>query len=164
MVDDTHRIDCHSPPTMLPSSSAWASQWTFCRRAKARSAGGLATAGAPVIERVENLEKMVESLVEIPQRMTAVEGRVGSLELQIVQLRNEMRDGFSAVRAEAKRANRRLMRGLLQVIDASSRATQVLFQETQNQMRVLHEDLVSRIARIGEARAGRRSRKTPAKH
>jgi CHASE3 domain sensor protein len=118
---------------------------------------------------VEKLEKVVESLAELPQRMTALggrfdrlEGRVGSLELQIVQLRTEMKDGFSAV---------------LEVVESSSQASQQLhddgraemrqlFKEnrerleraiaegdeaTRTQMRVLHEDLVSRIARLGEA-------------
>jgi len=97
----------------------------------------------PVIERVEKLEKALESLAGLPDRMTAVDDRVGSLELQIVQLRTEMKDGFSAVRSD-----------LLEVFDAGSRATEALFKETWAQMRTLHEDVISRIARLGDARPG----------
>jgi hypothetical protein len=102
-----------------------------------------------MMERVEELEKAVESLAELPQRMTTLdgrmghlEGRVGSLELQIVQLRTEMKDGFSALRGE-----------FLEVFDAGSRATEMLFKETWALMRTLHEDVISRLARIGEARS-----------
>jgi hypothetical protein len=121
-------------------------------------------ADIPLVKRVEKLEKTLESLADIPRRMTVVEerlgglesrvgsldGRVGSLELQIVQLRSEMRDGFSAVRQEAAT----MRSDLLQVFDAGSRATEALFKETWAQMRTLHEDVTSRIARLGEARPG----------
>jgi DNA repair exonuclease SbcCD ATPase subunit len=90
---------------------------------------------------VEKLEKTLESLAGIPDRMTAVEDRVGSLELQIVQLRTELKEGFSAVRSD-----------LLEVFDSGSRATQELFTQTWTQMRVLHEEVISRIARLGEGR------------
>jgi len=106
---------------------------------------------------------MLESLADIPRRMTAIEGRVGgledrvgglesrvgsldgrvgSLELQIAQLRNEMKDGFSAVRSD------------LEVFDAGSRAKEALFKERWAQMRTLHEDVISRIARLGDAPPG----------
>jgi hypothetical protein len=113
-------------------------------------------ASDPVVERVEKLEKAFKSLAEMPRQMTDLQGRVGrlevrvtSVELQIVQLRTEMRDGFSAV---------------LEVVESDSHATQQLydggraemrelFKETWSHVRVLHEDLVQRIARIGEARS-----------
>ena len=114
-------------------------------------------ADVPLAERVEKLEKTLESLADIPRRMTAVENRVGSLESQIVQLRTNMKDEFSAARVEARREARRTARrirwserNLLEVIASSSRATESLFKETQSQMRVLHEDLVERIGRIGD--------------
>ena len=72
-----------------------------------------------------------------------------------------MKDEF-AVRVEVrrevrrtKRMVRRTQKSILEVIDSSSRATQSLFQETQTQMRVQHEDLVQRILRIGEGGPGR---------
>jgi hypothetical protein len=106
-----------------------------------------------VIERVEKLERTAESLAELPGQMTAlagrmgqvearlgqVEGRVGSLELQIVQLRTETKEGFSAVRSD-----------LLEVINSSARATQELFTQTWTQMRVLHEEVIERVKRLGE--------------
>ena len=120
------------------------------------------------MERVEKLEKTFESLAHIPRRMTAIEdrvggledrvgglesrvgsldGRVGSLELQIVQLRTEMREEFSAVRKEAAATRT----DLLGVFDAGSRATEALFKETWAQIRTVHDDVISRIARLGEA-------------
>jgi hypothetical protein len=130
------------------------------------------SAGTPL----EHLEKTVDSLRELPARVTGVEVRVTAVEEQVVQLRGEMRDGFSAV---------------LQVIDASSVATQRLIDEARaetkqgfadvrtemaqgfatvrveitqgltdvrTEMRVLHEDLVERIARIGEGGSRKRPR------
>jgi hypothetical protein len=110
-------------------------------------------ASDPVIERVEKLEKTLESLAGIPDRMTAVEDRVGSLELQIVQLRTEMKEGFSALRGELGDT----CSELLEVFASGSRATEALFKETWAQMRTLHEDVISRIARLGEARPGHES-------
>jgi hypothetical protein len=121
-------------------------------------------AGESVIERMARLEKTLESLADIPRRMTAIEdrvgglesrvggldGRVGSLETQIVQLRAEMRDGFSAFRKDVAGTRS----DLLEVFDAGSRATEALFKETWAQMRTLHEEVISRIARLGEARPG----------
>jgi hypothetical protein len=56
-------------------------------------------------ERVPNLEKLAESLAPVPaemgrlaERTTAGEGRLDSLESQIVQLRADMKAEFSAVR------------------------------------------------------------------
>lgn len=62
--------------------------------------------------RVEILEENMEQLRDVPARLSAVES-------QIVQLRSEMRTGFSALRAE---------------------------------MRVLHEELISRLALLQEGR------------
>jgi hypothetical protein len=75
-------------------------------------------------ERVEILEQKVGDLQLLPARMDA-------LELQILQLRGEMRDGFSAI------DNR--------------------FDETNRHMRVLHEEVLNRIALLQEGR-GRRNR------
>jgi hypothetical protein len=74
-------------------------------------------------ERVEILEQKVEILEKLPERVTAVE-------VQIVQLREEMRDGFSALRTEMVTLN----------------------EKTETLMRVLHEDVSARIALIQEER------------
>ena len=66
--------------------------------------------------------------------MASLPSRVGALELQIVQLRNEMRVEFSAVRAEIREGD----------------------EETRRYMRVLHEEVISRIATLAESRRRRR--------
>jgi len=79
-----------------------------------------------LVDRVEILEHNVEGLKALP-------GRVHAVELQIVQLREEMHAGFSALRAEISAGD----------------------EETRRYMRVLHEEVISRIATIGEARPRR---------
>ena len=78
-------------------------------------------------ERVTVLEQNVEELASLPSR-------VGALELQIVQLRDEMRVEFSAVRAEIREGD----------------------EETRRYMRVLHEEVLSRITTLDESRRPRR--------
>jgi hypothetical protein len=77
-------------------------------------------------ERVTVLEQKVE--------LVSLRSRVGAVELQIVQLRDEMRVEFSAVRAEIREGD----------------------EETRRYMRVLHEEVLSRIATLAEARRRRR--------
>jgi phosphoglycerate-specific signal transduction histidine kinase len=89
--------------------------------------------------------------------------RVGTMESQIVQLRTEMKDEFSAVRRELAETRD----NLLGVIESGSQATQQMFNEVRQdirafrqetnsrfdglstQMRVLHEDVIDRISRLG---------------
>jgi hypothetical protein len=52
---------------------------------------------AALAKRVEMLEETVESLKRLPDRVGALEVRVDSLASQVLQLRTEMRDGFSAI-------------------------------------------------------------------
>jgi chromosome segregation ATPase len=51
-----------------------------------------------LVQRVEKLEQTVDSLRDLPERTTRLEVRMGNVETQIVHLRTEMRDEFSAVR------------------------------------------------------------------
>jgi hypothetical protein len=95
-------------------------------------------------ERITDLEKLAESLAPMSLRMEAMEGRLGvvetrlgTVESQFVQLRTEMRVEFSAVRAD---------------IAAQGVELTGHIRETQREMRVLHEEVVSRIALIGEGR------------
>ena len=62
--------------------------------------------------------------------------RMDRLEEQFLHLRHEMRDGFSAMRADMREGD----------------------EETRRYMRVLYEDLIERIERIGEGRRGRPKR------
>ena len=87
-------------------------------------------------KRVQILEQKVEVLETLPERVTAVE-------LQIVQLREEMRDEFSAVRQEMNAMGT----GLRAELSAAIRAGD---EETRRYMRVLHEEVISRIATIQE--------------
>ena len=85
-------------------------------------------------KRMVRLERRVEILERLPDRVTGVES-------QIVQLRDEMRSEFSAVRADAVETRRVLTERMESLFDANER-----------HMRLLHEDLVERIARLSEGR------------
>jgi len=92
--------------------------------------------------RVQVLEGKVESLESLPERMH-------SLELQFMQFREEVRAEFSATRAELRAEIRgeieRTRTDLREEIRAGD-------EETRTYMRVLHEEVLSRIALLGEQR------------
>jgi hypothetical protein len=102
-------------------------------------------------ERVDMLERRVEILEQLPARVTA-------LEVQIVQLRDEMRAEFSATRAEAREGDEETRRVLREEIRAGDEETRRVLrdeirtgdEETRRFMRVLYEDLVHRIELLGE--------------
>ena len=118
-------------------------------------------------DRVAIPEKKVEDLASLPDRVTAVE-------LQIVQLRDEMRLGFSAVHHDMAALRDDLLETIRQGDDAvreelhaemhglggeMQRLREELRaeiregdQETRRYMRVLHEDVIARIAALGDAR------------
>jgi phage shock protein A len=119
-----------------------------------------------LVERVvERLERTVDSLVTLPRevralgrRLIRVEARTGAIELQIVQLRTEMRGGFSAASRELRQAKN----DLLDVIDSSSKATQSMFDDvskdlgeirktvaTAEEMRRLHNVVLERLEQVG---------------
>ena len=68
--------------------------------------------------------------------------QVAALGSQVLQLREEMRAELSATRAEARAGDEETRRALREGIRAGD-------EETRRQMRILHEDLMTRIARIG---------------
>lgn len=86
------------------------------------------------------------------QNLDELADRVTSLEVQIVQLRDEMRAEFSATRAEAREGNEDTRHTLREEIRAGDQETRRLIyslhDEAMTQMRVLHEDLVERIKLI----------------
>jgi len=86
----------------------------------------------PIESRVTSLERRVTQLEQLP-------GRIDNLTSQISQMRTEMRDEFSAVRGEVSELGDRL----------------------DTRMRVLHEDVIARIALLHEGLtpAKRQSRK-----
>jgi len=84
--------------------------------------------------RVEQLEARVAKLEQLPDR-------IDGLASQIVQLRTEMHGEFSAVRTE--------IREEIRLGD----------EETRRYMRVLHEEVISRIATIQEGQVDSRPRR-----
>lgn len=109
--------------------------------------------------RVAILEQKVEDLASLPDHVARVE-------LQIVQLRDEMRLGFSAVRQEIRQGDDRVredlraemrelrgeLRGEMQRLRELRADIREGDQETRRYMRVLHEDVIARIAALGNAR------------
>ena len=91
---------------------------------------------AALLRRVEMLEETVESLRALP-------GEVRDLRAQIVQLRIEMGDGFSAIRTEFQTDLTGAVRELTGAI-VETRAE--LVRHTQ----VLHEDVIKRIKILDE--------------
>ena len=119
----------------------------------------------PAAERLDELERKVDLLETVPTRMTDLEG-------QIVQLRGELHDGFSAIRTELRGEMQGIATGVLGEMHAIAddlraemhalhRATLEAIkagdEETRCQMRVLFEEAISRIATIGEALKPRRT-------
>ena len=99
-------------------------------------------------ERVEILEQKVENLESVPAKVAAVE-------LQILQLREEMRGEFSTIRGEIRAGDEETRRSLRDEIRQGD-------EETRRYMRVLHEDVIARIALLGEQFNGaHRARPSP---
>jgi len=106
--------------------------------------GGETMSPQSFVERVLRLEEEMTTLRELPKK-------VDELGLQIVQLRDEMRSEFSAVRAEIRAGDEDVKQALRGEIE-----------ETRRQMRVLHEDIIGRLALLDEGRdSGKRRRKKP---
>jgi hypothetical protein len=118
------------------------------------------------IRRIEILEQKVERLELLPDRMT-------TLESQILQLGDDMRAEFSAIRREIAAAvdgvrteirtgdqeTRREIHSLLgDVVARLELRISSGDEETRRYMRVLHEDVIERISRIQEGPPRRRKR------
>ena len=118
--------------------------------------------GKTMDERVTDLEKVAKSLAPLPVRMETVEARLGvvetrlgtvetrlsTVESQIVQQRTEMHVEFSAVRREMADFRSELR------ADIAAQGVELTghIHATQREMRVLHEEVIRRIALIGEGR------------
>jgi hypothetical protein len=74
--------------------------------------------------RVKILENKLDVWNQLPERIGAVESRLGVIETELIALRAEVRTEFSAVRNDIRTGD----------------------EETRRHMRVLHEDVISRIA------------------
>jgi hypothetical protein len=121
-----------------------------------------------LVIRMDMLERRVEVLEQLPARVAAVES-------QIAQLRDEMRSEFSATRATTREGDEQVTRTLRDEIRDSNENTvrmlhdeiragdeetrrvltermESLFDAHERHMRLLHEDLVGRIATMNEGR------------
>jgi uncharacterized coiled-coil protein SlyX len=96
--------------------------------------------------RVEHLEARMAKLEQLPER-------VDGLASQIVQLRTEMHDEFSAVRTEMR-----------DEFSAVREELRLGGEETRRYMRVLHEDVISRLATIQEGHDPSRPRRGKTKN
>ena len=126
-------------------------------------------------ERVEMVEETVRAFVTLPMRMEAVEGRMSSVEgrltsvegcltwsrtvsdpstrdlagrVQIVQLRRISRCRVSSSRSETRRDLHALHAVTTERFDALYERG----EDTRRYMRVLHEEVLERIVRMGEDR------------
>lgn len=83
----------------------------------------------------QDLEKRVEILEDKVELLEQLPARVGALESQVLQLRDEMRAEFSVTRSELRSELRQEIR------DGD--------EETRRLMRVLHEEVLARIETLG---------------
>jgi hypothetical protein len=100
--------------------------------------------------RWEMAPQSIETRVEgLEQRVTRLEGlpvRMDRLESQIVQLRTEMHDEFSAVRTEIRSIDKDVRDGF-SAVRVEIRAGD---EETRHYMRMLFEDYIDRLKRLDE--------------
>src|SRR5215213_4657332 len=108
----------------------------------------------PLEQRVERLERRMTTLEELP-------ARVGALESQVVQLRKEMHDEFSALRGDVRVGDEETRRDLRLEIKAMGDRLEAGIDDAKRLARVLHEEVIERISRIGEVLNGRRPGKRP---
>lgn len=105
--------------------------------------------GEPTLDdRVQILEEKVAELAKLP-------AHVESLELQIVQLGGDMRAEFSAIRQGMSSESgwvRAEFAAVRQEFAAIRQEIRDGDEETRRYMRILHEEVLSRIASLGEGR------------
>ena len=92
-----------------------------------------------VENRLERFEQRVTAIEELPARMDR-------LESQIVQLRAEMRDGFSAIRQEIQTGDEGVQRSLREEIRAGDEETRRVLREEiragdEETRRILREEM-----------------------
>ena len=107
-------------------------------------------------ERIEILEQKVGNLESLPDGVAAVES-------QILQLRSELKVEFSAIRQHLDHHDERFNQVDRRFDQVDQRFDQLENhiregdEETRHQMRILHEEVINRIALLQEHR-GRRPR------
>ncbi len=91
----------------------------------------------------ESLEKRVEKLEDAMTGFAGLPPQVAELASRVSQLGGEMRVGFSAIRDEIRAGDEETRRQLREEIRIGD-------EETRTQMRILHEDVIERIALLQE--------------
>ena len=99
-------------------------------------------------------ESRIEILEDRVTRLEALPARIDSVELQIVQLRNEMHGEFSAVRAGMRDLKDGLRQEMRDMKEALRQEMHQLNDETRRHMLVLHEEVIGRIALLHEGLLG----------
>ena len=114
-------------------------------------------------KRVDLVEKKMEALETLPDRVTRVE-------LQLVHLRDDIRAGDEetrrVLREEIRAGDEETRRALRDEIRSGDEETRRVLRdeirsgddETRRYMRVLHEDVIARLATIQEGRRPRKKR------
>jgi hypothetical protein len=94
--------------------------------------------GQPTLRtRVQVLDEQMDALKALPARVAAVEEQIVQLHGEMVQLRGEMCAGFAEVRQEFVAVRQEIREG---------------DEATRRYMRVLHEEVLTRIATLAEGR------------
>ena len=108
---------------------------------------------ADIVRRVEMLEETLDSLRSLPARVTGLEARVGGVESQILQLRTEMRDEFSAIHRDM--ATRQEMASLAgELRQETAELGRSLRAETAELGRSLREEMAELGGSLREGMAG----------
>jgi hypothetical protein len=111
----------------------------------------------PLATRVERLEQRMAALEELPARVEA-------LESQIVQLRGEMHGEFAALRMDMRAGDEETRRVLREELGGEIKAmgdrVEAAIQEARDHSRVMFEEVIERISRIGEGSSRRPRRKS----
>ena len=97
------------------------------------------------------LERQMQEMRDLPARVT-------SLESQVLQLRQDMRDEFSATRSEFRSELAAAVTTLRGEIVSAVTTLTIAIADTNTHMRALHEDALSRIATMEEGRRPRKKR------
>ena len=112
-----------------------------------------------VATRVEGLEGRVTQLEKLPRRIDRIESQIVRLRTEMHDefsaVRTEMREGFAAVRTEIRSGDEETRRELREEIRSGD-------EETRRYMRVLFEEYVGRLKLVGEA-GGIKRAKSPKK-
>ena len=107
-------------------------------------------AAEDLANRVAILEQKVEGFETLPARLESVQGRLTAVESQIVQLRSEMRDGFSAVQVEIQNESRRLVEMFDERFIQQDVAMHRLIDETRTEMRQLNDETRAEMRQLND--------------